>query len=156
MSDLQTFTLILFSTLNYTEQNPSASSSNNTLTGSGDPSILDYISPFVIFGTTIPILQQLYYKHKCRNKEKNKETARNWGKGRGNFSLHEVKVIQSCPTLCDAMDYTVYGIFQARILEWVTCPFSRGSSQLRDRTQVSCVAGGLFTSWATLVCMAAN
>ena len=57
----------------------------------------------------------------------------------------KVKVGQSCPTLCDHMDYTVHGILQARILEWVAFPFSRGSSQPRDRTQVSCIAGGLFT-----------
>ena len=38
------------------------------------------------------------------------------------------------------MDYTVYGILQAKILEWVAFPFSRGSSQPRDRTQVSCIA----------------
>ena len=58
----------------------------------------------------------------------------------------EVKVAQLCPTLCDPMDYTVHGILQARILEWVVIPFSRGSSQPRDRTQVSCIAGGFFTS----------
>jgi len=46
------------------------------------------------------------------------------------------------------MDYTVHGILQARILEWVTLPFSRGSSQPRDLTQVSHIAGGLFTNWA--------
>ena len=45
--------------------------------------------------------------------------------------------------------YTVHGVLQARILEWLAFPFPRGSSQLRGRTQVSCVAGGLFTSWAT-------
>ena len=39
------------------------------------------------------------------------------------------------------MDYTVHGILQARILEWVALPFSRGCSQPRDRTQVSCIAG---------------
>ena len=39
------------------------------------------------------------------------------------------------------MDYTVHGILQARILEWVAFPFSRGSSQPRDLTQVSCIAG---------------
>ena len=60
-----------------------------------------------------------------------------------------VKVAQSCPTLCDPIDYTVHGILQARILEWVAFPFSRGSSQPRDRTQVSSVAGRFFTSWAT-------
>ena len=43
----------------------------------------------------------------------------------------KVKVTQLCPTLCDPMDYTVHGILQARILEWVAFPFSRGSSQPR-------------------------
>ena len=43
-----------------------------------------------------------------------------------------MKVAQSCPTLCDPMDYTVHGILQARILEWVAVPFSRGSSQPRS------------------------
>ena len=47
------------------------------------------------------------------------------------------------------MDYTVHGILQARILEWVAVPFSRGSSQPRDRTQVSRIAGVFFTSLAT-------
>ena len=60
-----------------------------------------------------------------------------------------VKVTQSCPTPCDPMNCVVHGIFQARILEWVTFPFSRGSSQRRDLTQVSHTAGGFFTSWAT-------
>ena len=40
----------------------------------------------------------------------------------------KVKVAQSSPTLCDLMDYTVHGIFQARILEWVSFPFYKGSS----------------------------
>ena len=60
-----------------------------------------------------------------------------------------VKVIKSCPTLCDPTDYTVRGILQARILEWVAFPFSRGSSQPRDRTQVTHIAGGFFTNSAT-------
>ena len=60
----------------------------------------------------------------------------------------EVKVIQSCPTLCDRIDSTVHGILQARILEWVAFPFSRGSSQPRDWAQVSGIAGEFFTSWA--------
>ena len=47
------------------------------------------------------------------------------------------------------MDYTVHGIFQARILEWIAVPFSRGSSQPSDWTQISCIEGRLFTSWAT-------
>ena len=57
-----------------------------------------------------------------------------------------VKVAQSCLTLCDPMDYTVHGILQARTLEWVAFPVSRGSSQPRDQTQVFHVAGGFFTS----------
>ena len=61
----------------------------------------------------------------------------------------EVKVAQSCPTLYNPMDYTVHGILQARILEYVAFPFSRGSSQPRDWTQVSHIAGGFFDSWAT-------
>ena len=59
---------------------------------------------------------------------------------------NEMKVSQSCPTLCDPMDYTVHGILQARILQCVAFPFSRGSSQPRDQTQVSHSAGGFFTS----------
>ena len=53
----------------------------------------------------------------------------------------KVKVIESCPTLSNSMDYTIHGILQARILEWVAFPFSRGSSQLRDLTQVSHIMG---------------
>ena len=68
----------------------------------------------------------------------------------GRFTGKErVKVTQSCPTLCDPMDYTVHGIPQARILEWGAFPFSRGSSKPRDRTQVSRNAGRFFTSWET-------
>ena len=63
--------------------------------------------------------------------------------------LKKVKVPQSCLTLCDPMDYTVHGILQARILEWVTFPFSRGSSQPRNWTQVSSIAHRFFSSWAT-------
>ena len=100
----------------------------------------------------------------------------------------EVKVAQSCLTLCDPMDYTVHRILQAGILEWVAFPFSGGifptqgsnlglphcrwipyqlshkrsptilewvafpfssrSSQPRNRTRVSCIAGRFFTNWA--------
>ena len=56
----------------------------------------------------------------------------------------KMKVAQSCLTLCNPMDYTAQGILQARILEWVAIPFSRASSQPKDRTQVSCIAGGFF------------
>ena len=61
----------------------------------------------------------------------------------------KVKVTQSCLTLCDPKDYTVHGILQARILEWVAFPFSRGSSQPKDQTQVSHIAGRFLTNWAT-------
>ena len=60
-----------------------------------------------------------------------------------------VKIAQSCPTLCNPVDYTIHGILQARILEWVAFPFSRGSSQPRDWNQVSHIASRFFTSWAT-------
>ena len=65
-----------------------------------------------------------------------------------------VWVPQLCLTLCDPMDYSLPGssvhwILQARILEWIAIPFSRGSSWPRDRIQVSCIVGGLFTIWAT-------
>ena len=63
--------------------------------------------------------------------------------------LYSVQVIQSCLTLCNRMDYTVHGILQARILESVTIPFSRGSSQPRNQTQVSRIAGRFFTNWVT-------
>ena len=47
------------------------------------------------------------------------------------------------------MDYAVHKILQARMLEWVAFPFSKESSQPRDQTQVSRLAGGFFTTWAT-------
>ena len=61
---------------------------------------------------------------------------------------------QLCPTLCDSVDYSppgssVHGILQARILEWVAISFSKGSSQPRDQTQVSRIAGRCFNLWAT-------
>ena len=70
------------------------------------------------------------------------------------WTKSESEVAQSCPTLCDPMDcslpgFSVHGIFQARVLEWVAISFSRGSSWPRDRPQVSCIAGRRFTLWAT-------
>ena len=68
----------------------------------------------------------------------------------------KVKVIvtQSCLTFCNPIDYSppgfsVHGILQARILEWTAMPSSRGPSWPRSRTWISCIAGGLFTIWAT-------
>ena len=64
------------------------------------------------------------------------------------------EVSQSCLTICDPMDCSpsgssVHGILQVRILEWVAISFSRGSSQPRDWTQVSHIAGRFFNLWAT-------
>jgi len=61
------------------------------------------------------------------------------------------QLLQLCLTLCNPMDcsLSVYGMLQARILEWVAISFSRGSSQPRDQTWVSLIAGRFFTVWAT-------
>ena len=56
------------------------------------------------------------------------------------------KGAQACRTLCDPVDDKVHRILQARVLEWVAVPFSRGSSQPRDRTQISRIGGRFFTS----------
>ena len=63
-------------------------------------------------------------------------------------------VAQLCSTLCNPMDCSlpgssVHGISQERTLEWVAIPFSRGSSQCRDQSRVSCIAGKFFTIWTT-------
>ena len=74
---------------------------------------------------------------------------------RGHNSLKvKVLVAQWCLTFCDPMDCSppgssVHGSLQARILEWVAISFSRGSSQPRDQTEVSCIAGRFFTIWTT-------
>ena len=64
----------------------------------------------------------------------------------------KVLVTQLCPTLCSPRDCSppgssVHGILQARILEWVAIPFSRGSSQPRDQSRVYCIASKVFTVW---------
>ena len=65
-----------------------------------------------------------------------------------------VLVVQFCPAPCSHTDCSppgssVHGIFQTRILEWISIPFSKGSSQPRNQTWVSCIAGKLFTDWAS-------
>ena len=69
-----------------------------------------------------------------------------WAIREAEYVVIEVKVAKLCPILCDSMDYTFHGILWARILE---LPFSRGSSQPRDWTQISRIAGRLFPVWAT-------
>ena len=69
------------------------------------------------------------------------------------YESDKVLVTQSCPTLCNPMDCSpsgsyVHGILQARILEYVAMPSSRGSSQLGDQSQVSHIVGWFFTTWA--------
>ena len=64
------------------------------------------------------------------------------------------EVAQPCPTLCNPVDcclpgFSIHGIFQARVLEWVAISFSRGSSRPRDRTWVSHIVGRRFTVWAS-------
>ena len=53
------------------------------------------------------------------------------------------------PHKCSLSGFSAHGILQARILEWIAIPFSRGSSRLRDRTVVSCITGRFFTIWTT-------
>ena len=74
-------------------------------------------------------------------------------------SESESEVAQSCPTLCDPIDWglsgsSIHGIFQARVLEWIAIAFSKGSSWPRDQTRVSRIAGKHFTIWATTTLMA--
>ena len=79
------------------------------------------------------------------------------GRGQGatfkgiTYSCTRAQSPQSSPSLCDPLDCSppdssVHGILQARILEWVAMSSSRGSSQPKDRTRVSCTAGGFFTN----------
>ena len=70
----------------------------------------------------------------------------------GSACMHVIS-LQPCLTLCNPLDYnlpgsSVHGILQARILEWGAIPFSKGSSQPRNRTRVSCIVGTFFTIWA--------
>ena len=70
------------------------------------------------------------------------------------LSESEGEVAQSCLTLCGPMDcsqpgFSISGILQARMLEWVAISFSKRSSWPRDWTQVSCIVGRRFTIWAT-------
>ena len=70
------------------------------------------------------------------------------------YYMCECEVAQSCPTLCNPVDYSppsssVHGILQAGKLKWIAIPFSRESSRPRDRSQVSRISGRCFNLWAT-------
>ena len=70
------------------------------------------------------------------------------GQGVANSSLRIMKVTQSCSTLCDPMYYTVHGILQARILEWVASLLQRIFPTQKSNPSPA-IAGGFLTSWAT-------
>ena len=75
--------------------------------------------------------------------------------------ISDVLLTQLCPTLCDPMDCSppgssVHRILQARILKWVAIPFSQGSSQPKDQTRVSCIAGRFFIVWVTKEALISN
>ena len=117
------------------------------------PSLPSSLSPLFFYAAPGPVVSEviLTFEAQMDKVMKLQLWINGMGKGRSEGALKswysgEVKVAQLCPTLCHLMDYTVHGILQTRILEWVAFPFSRGSSQPRDRTQVSCIAGGFFTS----------
>ena len=106
----------------------------------------------------INLLLQLKKKLRFSNFE---ELVKNEIYSKNKYSLKNIyalcvhaKTLQLCPALCDPMDCSlpnssVRGILQARILEQVAIPFSRGSSRPRNQTQVSCTAGQFSTVWAT-------
>ena len=105
--------------------------------------------------TDILLFLSLVLLYNCMNHSKNSEGLVDKKK-----SVH-VLVTQSCPILCNPMDCsppgsTVQRIFQARILEWIAIPFSRGFSQARDQTWVSCTAGGYFHHIYRICCLLLN
>ena len=98
---------------------------------------------------------QKYFSHELTKSYETTITTKGWNLGTDKLVVTESgpqkrKVSVSRSVVCDPMDCTLlgssdHGILQARTLEWVAIPFSRGSSQPRDRAQVSCIAGGFFT-----------
>ena len=105
--------------------------------------VIYQIAAFYLIFTTRPVLEVPFYGWA------------NWSLKRFNnlprVTHERAKSLQSCPTLCNPMDCSppgssVHGILQARILEWVAVPSSKGSFQPKDQTCVSCIAGRFFTS----------
>ena len=74
------------------------------------------------------------------------ESIRTQREGQYGWTLKALSESRSVVSVFATLWYTIHGILQARILEWAAFPFSRGSSQPRDQTQVSCIAGGFFTN----------
>ena len=99
--------------------------------------------------TDMGLVSKIYIQFTTLNSIKTKAHLKKRVKDLNNLFSKEdlkVKVTQLCPTLCNAMEYTIHGILQARIMEWVAVPFSRESSQSRDQTHVSRIVGRFFTS----------
>ena len=101
---------------------------------------------------------EIWMECKCSSwcKEVNTDNIQEYIESQRNLVKGKVKVnvTQSCLILCDPMDSnlpgsSVHGNLQARLLEWVAGPFSRGSSQPRDRTQISHITSEFFTIAAT-------
>ena len=120
------------------------------------------------YQTTLPVLWEIWMPTKKQQLEQNMKQQTGWNWERSLTRLFIATLLiwltrsvscavlnrSSCPTLCELMDCSlpgssIHGILQARILEWVAMPSSRGYSQNRNQTQVSHIAGGFFTSWAT-------
>ena len=93
-------------------------------------------------------------KQKYRSQEAIREISGNFIKLKHNLSYWKWKLLSHVQFFADQMDcslpsFPIHGILQASILEWVAVPFSRGSSQPRDRTQSSYIVDQFFTIWAT-------
>ena len=99
--------------------------------------VLDIVCTSLQLIITVQLGDNYYTTQYCRGRNRDPLRLNDLPK-----SQVKVKVAQSCPALYNPMDYTVHGILQARILEWLAFPFSRGSSQPSDQTQVSWFAGG--------------
>ena len=124
----------------------------SSINGHLDGSVENILKPMVLahpspsFSDTLPFLKRLctLCLPQSQLSEKNVED-RGWEGAEGEVTDHlnmmvKVKVTQACPTRS-----SVHGIFQVRVLEWAAVPFSRGSSQPRDRTHVSHIVGRFFT-----------
>ena len=112
--------------------------SPNKNTGVGCHAVLQGIFPTQGSNPDLPHCRRFLYHLSHQGKKRKKES----------------EVTQSCLTLCNPMNcsltgFSIHGIFQARVLEWVAISFSRGSSRPRDWTQVSHIVGRCFTIWAT-------
>ena len=114
--------------------------------------LLNQIKAYLYFNWKL-MLSFRHYKSWCFNRLV-KAKGMKFDFCKRSWCLYKVLVPQLGPTLCDSMDCnpphsSVHAIFLARILEWIAIPSSRGSSQPRDWTWVSCTAGKFFTTWVT-------